>query len=402
MDVYTQTLLHRVMQHLKFIYSEVEVSTPLSVIAQTVLKAMRLAPDLDAEKTAHALWSEQDVVLVTYGDSVLSEALVEGDAETVGQAEKPLVTLKKFLDDYTKDCISTVHILPFFPYSSDDGFSVMNYSEINQSLGDWSHLTDIADTHRLMADVVINHCSIRCVWFEDFLREEGPGHNFFRIVGAEEDVSQVIRPRTNALAYEVERASGPVNVWCTFSHDQVDFDFRNPDVLIEFVRIIRFYLDRGIRVFRLDAVGFIWKKSGSTCLNLEETHEIVRLLRTVIEQAEPNAILITETNVPHQENLAYFGNANEAHCIYNFSLPPLLLNTLITGDCCVLRQWMMNMPPARLGSAYFNFIASHDGIGLRPAEGLLSDEEIEHLIRALTHRGARVSLRTLENNETRP
>jgi sucrose phosphorylase len=211
-----------------------------------------------------------------------------------------------------------------------------------------------------------------------------------------------VRPRTSPLLREVETPEGTRHVWCTFSHDQVDLDFRNPEVLKQFVSIVRQYLDNGVRAFRLDAVAFLWKIPGTTSLNLQETHEVVRLLRTLVEHARSDAVLITETNIPNRENLSYFGNANEAHCVYNFSLPPLLVNTLITGDCAYLKQWMMSMPPAQNGTAYFNFIASHDGIGLRPAEGLLSDVELGTLIATMTLFGGHVSYRALDDGRSKP
>ena len=212
----------------------------------------------------------------------------------------------------------------------------------------------------------------------------------------------MVRPRTSPLLRETETADGIKNVWCTFSHEQVDFDFRNTEVLKTFVKIIRFYLDQGICLFRLDAVAFLWKQAGTNCLNLPQTHELVRLLRLLIEQAKSDAVIITETNIPNRENLSYFGNANEAHWIYNFSLPPLLLNTLLTGNCSYLRQWLMSMPPAQNGTAYFNFIASHDGIGLRPAEGLLTDSEIASLISTMQGFGGEISWRAAENNIKKP
>ena len=212
----------------------------------------------------------------------------------------------------------------------------------------------------------------------------------------------MVRPRTNDLLRAVETVDGVKYVWCTFSHDQVDLNFENPDVLIEFIRIVRFYLDKGVRIFRLDAIAFIWKIIGTDCLNLEQTHEIVRLLRTVIEHVRPDAILITETNIPNRDNIAYFGNGNEAHCIYNFSLPPLLLNTFMTGNCSYLKVWSMNMPPAQLGTSFFNFIASHDGIGLRPAKGLLTDEEIAELAKTMEGFGGKISWRSGQDGELRP
>ena len=335
-------------------------------------------------------WDEKDSILICYGDSVL-----EPD-------QKPLVTLKSFLDSYSKDMIDGVHILPFYPFTTDDGFSVLDYSTVNPSLGDWDDIELIAKDYSLMSDLVINHCSARSLWFDNFKKNRDPGRNFFFTASPDDDLSAVVRPRTNDLLREVETSEGTQYVWCTFSHDQVDLNFKNPQVLKEFVNIIRQYLDHGVRIFRLDAVAFLWKEIGTNCLNLEQTHEVVRLLRSLIEQALPNAIIITETNIPNRENLAYFGNANEAHCIYNFSLPPLLVNTLVSGNCDYLKQWMMSMPPARNGTAYFNFIASHDGIGLRPAEGLLDEQEIDSLVSTMQNFGGLISWRSAENGNRKP
>ena len=200
---------------------------------------------------------------------------------------------------------------------------------------------------------------------------------------------------------EVQTLDGTRHVWCTFGHDQVDFDFRNPDVLCEFIRIIKFYIDRGTRIFRLDAVAFLWKQVGTPSLHLPQTHEIIRLMRTLMEHYSPEVVIITETNVPNHENLSYFGNANEAHAIYNFSLPPLLLHALTAGTSKHLKTWQMSMPPAQMGNFYFNFIASHDGIGLRPAEGLLEQKEIDQLVNTMQEFGARVSWRT-SNGQNKP
>ena len=328
--------------------------------------------------------------MIAYGDSVLAEG------------EKPLQTLNRFLDKYLRSSISGVHILPFYPFTSDDGFSVLDYSSVNESLGDWSHINTIASNYSLMADLVVNHCSARSPWFENFKQGRDPGHNFFYTASPEDDLSAVVRPRTNDLLREVETSTGTQYVWCTFSHDQVDLNFRNPEVLKQFVSIIKQYLDNGVGIFRLDAIAFLWKELGTDCLNLPQTHEMVRLFRTLIEQAQHDAIIITETNIPNRENLSYFGNADEAHSVYNFSLPPLLVNSLVTGNCVYLKQWMMSMPPARNGTTYFNFVASHDGIGLRPAEGLLSDTEINTLVTTMQGFGGHVSWRALDHGGSKP
>jgi sucrose phosphorylase len=385
-------LKEKVIHHIDTAYADVALGMKSSELADQLLKVMRLYSDEDVHVPSpfSNFWDERDVVMITYGDSVMQDGL------------PPLKTLHKFVKTYCINAINKIHILPFYPYSSDDGFSVIDYSSVNESLGDWKDIEDLAEDYGLMFDLVINHCSSRSVWFDNFIKQRGTGKDFFFTASPEDDTSNVTRPRTSPLLRETETADGVKHVWCTFSHDQVDFDFRNPDVLITFTSIIREYLDHGAKLFRLDAVAFLWKVIGTNCINLPQTHEIIRLFRTLIEHADPDVIIITETNIPNRENLTYFGNANEAHAIYNFSLPPLLVNSLVTGSSKHLSAWMMSMPPAQNGTTYFNFIASHDGIGLRPAEGLLNDTELSQLVNTMMSFGGKVSWRTSDIGTQKP
>lgn len=389
-DEQLEALKQHVLHHLEAIYHSVEVKYNLDILADELINIMRLHERL-ANVTPHQNhWDEKDITLITYGDSI-----VEAD-------DKPLHTLHKFLQHRVSDVISGVHILPFFPYSSDDGFAVKDFYAVNESLGNWDDIKKIAKDYDLMTDLVINHCSSESQWFQNFIYGEEPGVDYFISLAEDTPIAHVVRPRTSPLLRKTETRAGTRYVWCTFSHDQIDLNFKNVKVLKTFVSIIRHYLDMGVRTFRLDAVAFLWKEIGTSCLNLPETHEIVRLLRTLIENARADAIIITETNIPNRENLSYFGNANEAHMVYNFSLPPLLLNTLVTGNCQYLKQWQMSMPPAQNGTAYFNFIASHDGIGLRPAEGLLNEEEIASLVNTMLKFGGKVSWRNGANGVKHP
>lgn len=376
-----------VLRHLEFIYAEVDLDIPLQQLASELVALMCIDDSCTPPVPHQNLWDEKEITLITYGDSIQKDG------------ERPLRTLHGFLNRHLDGVINSVHILPFFPWSSDDGFAVINFSAVNDALGGWKDIEAISSDYRLMADLVINHCSSRSQWFDNFKNNKTPGKDFFIEASPDEDTHQVVRPRTSPLLRETETLEGKKHVWCTFSHDQVDLNFKNPEVLKEFVRIIRQYLDAGVRIFRMDAVAFLWKKQGTPCINLDETHEMIRLLRSLIEHAVNDAVIITETNIPNKENLTYFGNANEAHAIYNFSLPPLLVNTLISGDCRYLSQWMMSMPPAQHGTTYFNFIASHDGIGLRPAEGLLSDSEIDTFINTMQTFGGRVSWRDVAGGQ---
>ena len=152
----------------------------------------------------------------------------------------------------------------------------------------------------------------------------------------------------------------------------------------------------------MDAVPFLWKQKGTSCTNLQPTHEIIKLFHTLIEYYFPSALIVCENNVPSNENLTYFGNANEAHVIYNFSLPPLLIYTLLTGRCSHLKNWMMSMPPAQSGTTYLNFIASHDGIGLRPLDGLIADDGIDKLVEKTKQSGGRVTYRKSREGSDKP
>ncbi|MBW0149138.1 sugar phosphorylase [Marinobacter arenosus] len=359
-------------------------------LAEQLMQTMGLAPNQAPPPAHQNNWDESDIVLITYADTVQKAD------------QKPLVTLRQFLNDCLADTISAVHILPFFPYSSDDGFSVMDYLAVNESHGDWEDIEAISKDYKLMADLVVNHMSVRSRWFENFRKRVDPGKDYFFEGNPKDDLSAVVRPRTSPLLNPVQTDDGERYVWCTFSEDQVDLNFANPKVLIEFAGIIRHYLERGVILFRLDAVAFLWKEPGTPCIHLQETHELIKIMRLLIEHHSPEAVVITETNVPNRENLTYFGNANEAHVIYNFSLPPLLINTLVTGDCKHLKTWLMSMPPAQMGTTYLNFIASHDGIGMRPTDGLLTEEEKQRLINTLDSFGGKVSYRRTPDGRDQP
>ena len=380
------TLRDTLTAQIEFVYPDANAGQ----LIDRLIAAFALTDDGEIPRSHDNKWDETDIIAITYGSSI-SHA-----------NEKNLHTLHSFVNQHFHNIVTILHILPFYPYSSDDGFSVINYKQVNEDLGDWDDIKAIANDYKLMADLVINHCSSRSQWFEAYKQNQHPESGYFVEVDPATDLSQVVRPRTSPLLREVETLDGTRHVWCTFSHDQVDLNFANVDVLVEFADILCFYLERGIKVFRLDAVAFLWKELGTNCLNLPQTHEIIRLLRSLIEYKDPDAVIITETNIPNRENLAYFGNANEAHVIYNFALPPLLLHGLLTGKNQYLNNWLMSMPPAQDGTTYLNFIASHDGIGLRPIEGILDDSELDQVIATMQSFGGLISWRNLNDGEVRP
>lgn len=335
-------------------------------------------------------WDQDNVLLITYGDSICSD-----DAS-------PLQTLHQFLNTCLGETITGVHILPFFPYSSDDGFAVIDFLDVNPALGNWADIEAIGRNFNLMFDLVANHVSSQSDWFQQFKQGQLPGRNYFIALSEDTPTVEVVRPRSSPLLTPVETAQGVQHVWTTFSADQVDLDYSNPDVFLEFVNILLAYADHGARYIRLDAVGFLWKTLETSCIHLPETHALIQAFRELLQMVDPGIALITETNVPNRENLSYFGDRNEAHMIYNFSLPPLLLNALMQGRADHLKTWMMSMPPAPIGCAYFNFTASHDGIGMRPTEGLLDETEFQTLIETMRSFGAQISMRSKADGSESP
>lgn len=327
-----------------------------------------------------AEWNEKDVVLITYGDQFYKED------------EKTLATFQMFFDKYLKNAFELVHILPFYPYSSDDGFSVIDYKEVNPKLGDWREIKALANSTRLMFDFVCNHISKESHWFKEYLAGNPEYEAFFIDLPADTDLSQVTRPRATPLLTPFSKKDGSnVNIWTTFSDDQIDLNFENPEVLYQMVDVLLFYLEEGASYVRLDAVGFMWKEPGTTSIHLPKTHEIIKLFRQIVDMAKPGTVLITETNVPHRDNISYFGNNDEAQMVYQFPLPPLVLHAIKNGRASILSDWASKIETPFKQTTYFNFLASHDGIGLNPIRGIVPEDEILSLVHLLEEEGALVS-----------
>lgn len=321
-------------------------------------------------------WSEADALLITYAD-------------TLRDSTAPLVTLHDFLSAQVGELISFVHLLPFFPYSSDDGFSVIDFRTVRPDLGNWQDVERLAHDYRLVFDAVINHVSISSRYMRGYCDGDPSYADFLISLDPATDTSGVMRTRNLPLLHEYDTVRGKEWLWTTFSRDQVDLNFRNPAVLLEIVDVLLGYAARGADMIRLDAVPYVWKELGTPCIHLPQTHTLVKLIRDVFDAAAPHVILLTETNAPHHENISYFGSGgDEAQMIYNFTLPPLILWSLFKGDCTVLREWARSLRPTGGRTTYLNVTATHDGIGVRPTEDILSDaDRLELVALARAHGG---------------
>lgn len=337
-------------------------------------------------------WSHDDVWVIAYPDHFQRGG------------ERPLATLRHVLDELLPDLFSGVHVLPFYPSSSDEGFAVIDYRTVDSAYGTWEDIRRLSTARRLMVDAVINHMSTESPWFVDFLADREPYDEYFVVEDPSTDVSAVVRPRTHPLLTEFDTVSGSAHVWCTFSADQVDLNYRNPAVLLEMVDLLLGYVDRGASVIRLDAVGFLWKEPAHSSIHLPETHAIVRLFRSCLDEVAPGTVLITETNVPHDENVSYLGDdQREAHAVYQFALAPLLADAVLNADPTYLVEWAGVIEPLLgPGRSFLNFVACHDGIGVRPVENLLPEDRQQQLVAACERVGGRVSERILADGSTVP
>lgn len=339
--------------------------------AETVDRIRRLLDSHGGAASAEAedQWSEQDAWLITYADQFHSAD------------RNPLASLHDFYNSHLRPWINGVHILPFYPWSSDDGYSVIDYAAVDERYGAWVDIERLTADARVMFDAVINHVSASSRWFRGYLAGNPAYADFFISLPPDSDLSAVVRPRTSPLLTAFDSDRGKVWVWTTFSADQVDLNYRDPGLLLKVLEVLLDYAGHGASMIRLDAVQFLWKEVGESSINAPQGHLVIQLLRAIMDEAYPDVIFVTETNVPHQENIAYFGGEErEAQMVYQFALPPLVLDAMHTGSVDLLKSWINDLDPLPSGCTYLNFLSSHDGVGVRPVEGILPQARIEGLI----------------------
>jgi sucrose phosphorylase len=326
-------------------------------------------------------FSHKDVILITYGNTLMHEE------------EPPLSVLRRFTDHYLKDIVTFIHLLPFFPFSSDDGFAVTDFTMVDPAFGDWKNIAAFKENFGLMFDWVLNHVSAKSLWFENYLSNKKGFGQLAIEVDPKTDLSQVIRPRTLPLLTPFKKKNGQiVYLWTTFSTDQIDLNYTSIDVLLKMLAVLLLYVKKGAMILRLDAVAYLWKEVGTSCIHHPKTHALVRLFRAVLDMVAPHVAIITETNVPHKENISYFGDdGNEAQMVYNFSLPSLLLYTFITEDSRIFCHWAENLQTGFKKAVFFNFTASHDGIGMRPLEGILTKQQMVAMTNQVTQNKGHIS-----------
>lgn len=385
---------------LRYIYGEEKGKETFEKIQRKMLDFSKKKPTKlkyrDAYYQPLDRFTQKDAVLITYPDSFQATD------------SPPLQVLRRFAVKRLINTFNTIHILPFYPSSSDRGFSVMNYKKVDSAFGTWDDISSLSKDFKIMLDAVINHVSSKGLWFKKFLQHNPLYENHFITFNrkdaiAPEQMKKIVRPRTSPLLSKFTAKKKTIYVWTTFSSDQVDLNYKEPRTLLRIIDVLFKYITNGATIIRLDAVNYIWKEIGTSCINLKQTHVMVQLFRDILDLVAPSVSIITETNVSHPQNIKYFGNgSNEAQAVYNFALPPLVLYTFYRKNAKNISRWADRLDGISKYCTYFNFLSSHDGVGLMPAKRILPQREVSFLVKQAKLHGSLIQYKTLGSGKKAP
>ncbi len=290
-----------------------------------------------------------------------------------------------------------VHLLPFFTPmdGTDAGFDPTDHTQVDARLGTWEDVQALGGTTDLVADLIVNHISSSSPQFLDFL-EKGPDSQYadmfltfervFPRGARESDLLRIYRPRPSLPFSPITLLSGERKLlWTTFNPEQVDIDVRHPQAEAYLGSILRKFQAAGIKIIRLDAVGYAIKKPGTNCFMIPETFEFITELT---EKAHKLGIdVLVEI---HSHYLKQIEIAHRVDWVYDFALPPLVLHALFKSDARPLARWLSISPRNAV-----TVLDTHDGIGVIDAgadsdgaPGLLSPGEIDNLVETV-HRRSR-------------
>jgi sucrose phosphorylase len=287
------------------------------------------------------------------------------------------------------------HLLPFFTPidGTDAGFDPIDHTQVDACLGTWDDVHDLSGTVELVADLIVNHMSSSSPQFVDFSQKGATSQyagmflTFDRVFpeGAREsDLLSIYRPRPTLPFSPVTLISGERKMlWTTFNPDQVDIDVRHPQSEAYLDSILRKFQAAGIKMIRLDAVGYAIKKPGTSCFMIPETFDFIAELT---ERARALGIeVLVEI---HSHYLKQIEIARKVDWVYDFALPPLVLHALFCRDSRPLARWLSISPRNAV-----TVLDTHDGIGVIDVgadvngnAGLLSPAEIDNLVETIHQR----------------
>jgi sucrose phosphorylase len=298
-----------------------------------------------------------------------------------------------------------VHVLPFFhPIDgADAGFDPIDHTQVDPRLGSWKDVQALAGDVEVMADVIVNHVSSRSPQFQDFSArgKASPFDGMFLTLDAvfpggatERELLAIYRPRPGLPFTSMTLADGSRRVlWTTFTAEQVDIDVQHPEGARYLDSILAILAKSGVRIIRLDAVGYAIKRAGQSCFMMPETFAFIRDFSA--RAAAQGLEVLVEIHSHYEQQLRI---ASQVDRVYDFALPPLVLHAFFKGTARHLKHWIAIRPVNAL-----TVLDTHDGIGVIDAAadaadpaahpGLLPDADIDSLVETIHRNSHGESLR---------
>lgn len=345
-------------------------------------------PDLD-RGSSDPLW---------YKDAVFYEVHVRAFADGNGDGIGDFVGLTQKLDYIADLGVTTVWILPFYPSPlRDDGYDIADYTTVHPSYGtldDFRTFLDAAHARglRVITELVINHTSDQHPWFQRARRSPpGSSERDFYVWSDTPDKYRGVR----IIFQDFEPSNwswDPVAkayYWHRFYSHQPDLNYDNPAVIASILPLVDYWLDMGVDGMRLDAVPYLFEREGTSCENLPETHECLKLIRKHIDVRYSDRMLLAEANQWPEDAIAYFGNGDECHMAFHFPVMPRLFMALRMEDRFPIIDIMQQTPPIPDTCQWAMFLRNHDELTLE----MVTDEERDYMYRAYaTDPQARINL----------
>lgn len=306
---------------------------------------------------------ENKIMLITYGNTLGAN----------------LAELEQNLETYVPEgVISGLHILPFYPASGDRGFAVINYDTVDPALGTWDDIDRLGSKYYLMADFMLNHVSIRCAEFRDYMEkgDASPYRDMFlhweefwpQGEPSPEDREKLYCRKPTLPKMDFVRKDGKkVSLWNTFFEEQIDINPYAPATQDYYSRNLK-RIASHVPLIRFDAFAYTSKRPGTNCFFVEpEIWEILALSMKPL--AESGTCMLAEI---HENYKIQLKMAEHGYWVYDFALPMLLLHAIKSGRSDRLIHWLHICPRNQ-----FTTLDTHDGIGVVDVAGLLTEDEID-------------------------
>lgn len=331
-------------------------------------------------------FTQDDVMILAYPDHIYASG-------------PTLEALSAILSERFGALASSLHLLPPFPSTSDWGFAPLDHRTIAPAFGDWSHITALAQRFKLSLDLILNHVASEHGWFQSFLAGRPDAKGLFITVNPGMDFTNVARSRHHPPISNHGAPERPLWVWTRYGRDQIDLNWCNPEVLVRFAELIRYYAAKGIVGLRLDALPFIWKEDGTSCSNLPQTIQILRILRRAADLTHPSPYLIAEADTIMGKN-PYVGEAGDlGQLSYRYESAQIVLHMILASSKAIFDPWIDRLASLAEPGHALNLLTTHDGIYLRPKDPPLPKEALQVLMDRTLAGGGHVIWREVAGEE---